>query len=223
MRDLELRGAGNLLGAEQSGHIAGVGFDLYCQLLRQSIARLKGEPAAQTVRATLRLDFVVVGDSVEGTTPPAITSAADDSGDGFAALKEADLVTERVQRIAANLPVTYIADTRLRLDQYRRLALAGTPAEVKSLVFALKDRFGPLPQSVQALAKLAEIRTWAEQKGIVDVEVEGQRLKCRSVGGRGKAPGYLQVGNRFPRLTATAPLQRMDEIVRFLKRQEPFK
>ena len=42
MRDLELRGAGNLLGTEQSGHIAGVGFDLYCQLLRQSIASLKG-------------------------------------------------------------------------------------------------------------------------------------------------------------------------------------
>ncbi|MEK9983364.1 MAG: helicase-related protein, partial [Opitutae bacterium] len=41
MRDLELRGAGNLLGTEQSGHIAGVGFDLYCQLLRQSIASLK--------------------------------------------------------------------------------------------------------------------------------------------------------------------------------------
>ena len=42
MRDLELRGAGNLLGTEQSGHIIGVGFDLYCQLLRQSVARLKG-------------------------------------------------------------------------------------------------------------------------------------------------------------------------------------
>jgi transcription-repair coupling factor (superfamily II helicase) len=39
MRDLELRGAGNLLGAEQSGHIVGVGFELYCQLLRQSVAR----------------------------------------------------------------------------------------------------------------------------------------------------------------------------------------
>ena len=223
MRDLELRGAGNLLGAEQSGHIAGVGFDLYCQLLRQSISRLKGEPAAQTIRATLRLDFVVVGDSVDSAAPTSITSTTDDTGDGFAALKEADLATERVNRIAANLPISYIADTRLRLDQYRRLALAGTPAEVKALGDALRNRFGRLPQSVQALVKMAEIRVWAEQKGIVDVEVEGQRLKCRQVGGRGRAPGYLQIGNRFPRLTATAPLQRMDEIVRFLKRQEPLK
>jgi transcription-repair coupling factor (superfamily II helicase) len=223
MRDLELRGAGNLLGAEQSGHIAGVGFDLYCQLLRQSIARLKGEPAAQTVRATLRLDFVVVGESVEGAAPPAITSTTDDTSDGFAALKDADLAGERVGRIAANLPVSYIADTRLRLDQYRRLALAATPNEVAALAAALRNRFGPLPESVQALVKLAEIRVWAEQTGIVDVEVEGHRLKCRQVGRRDRPPGYLQSGNRFPRLTAAHPLQRMDEIVQFLKRQEPLK
>jgi transcription-repair coupling factor (superfamily II helicase) len=60
MRDLELRGAGNLLGPEQSGHIVGVGFDLYCQLLRQSVARLKGDKSATWVRATLKLDFVVL-------------------------------------------------------------------------------------------------------------------------------------------------------------------
>jgi hypothetical protein len=51
MRDLELRGAGNLLGSEQSGHIVGVGFELYCQLLRQSVARLKGE---KTIRVELQ-------------------------------------------------------------------------------------------------------------------------------------------------------------------------
>ena len=223
MRDLELRGAGNLLGAEQSGHIAGVGFDLYCQLLRQSIARLKGEPAAQSVRATLRLDFVVVGDSVEGVPPPTITSTTDDVGDGFAALKEADLAGERVGRIAANLPVAYIADTRLRLDQYRRLALAASPGEVAALAAALRNRFGSLPESAQALVKLAEISVWAEQKGVVDVEVEGHRLKCRQASRRGQGPAYLQSGNRFPRLTAASPLQRMDEIVRFLKRHEPLK
>jgi transcription-repair coupling factor (superfamily II helicase) len=51
MRDLELRGAGNLLGSEQSGHIVGVGFELYCQLLRQSVARLKGDKTAAAIRA----------------------------------------------------------------------------------------------------------------------------------------------------------------------------
>ncbi|MCC6415644.1 MAG: transcription-repair coupling factor, partial [Opitutaceae bacterium] len=65
MRDLELRGAGNLLGAQQSGHIVGVGFELYCQLLRQSFSRLKGEKHAAAIRATVKLDFVFVGEGVE--------------------------------------------------------------------------------------------------------------------------------------------------------------
>jgi len=58
MRDLEIRGAGNLLGAEQSGHISDIGFELYCQLLKESIARLKGEAVKRPPRVTLRLDFL---------------------------------------------------------------------------------------------------------------------------------------------------------------------
>ncbi len=59
--DLELRGAGNLLGGEQSGHIQAVGLDLYVKLLDQTILELKGEAPAETPRATLnlRLDFRV--------------------------------------------------------------------------------------------------------------------------------------------------------------------
>jgi transcription-repair coupling factor (superfamily II helicase) len=49
MRDLELRGAGNLLGAAQSGHIAAVGFDLYTKLLGEAVRELRGEPAAERV------------------------------------------------------------------------------------------------------------------------------------------------------------------------------
>ena len=57
VRDLELRGAGNLLGSQQSGHIAAVGFGLYCQLLRRTIARLKGEKVREVVDVKLNLDF----------------------------------------------------------------------------------------------------------------------------------------------------------------------
>jgi transcription-repair coupling factor (superfamily II helicase) len=70
MRDLELRGAGNLLGAEQSGHIVGVGFELYCQLLRQSVARLKGDKTAAAIRANVKLDFVFVGEGTPRRRPP---------------------------------------------------------------------------------------------------------------------------------------------------------
>jgi len=56
MRDLEIRGAGNILGGEQSGNIAAVGYELYCQLLEQSVKRMKGEPAIERVAVNLELD-----------------------------------------------------------------------------------------------------------------------------------------------------------------------
>ena len=58
VRDLELRGAGNLLGSQQSGHIAAVGFGLYCQLLRRTIAMLKGEKVKEVVDVRLNLSFI---------------------------------------------------------------------------------------------------------------------------------------------------------------------
>ena len=58
MRDLEIRGAGNILGAEQSGHITAIGFDLYCQLLKDSIAGLKGEKKTRPPLVTLKFDFL---------------------------------------------------------------------------------------------------------------------------------------------------------------------
>jgi len=56
MRDLEIRGAGNILGLEQSGHIAAVGYEMYCQLLEAAVRRLKGRPADEPCRADVQLD-----------------------------------------------------------------------------------------------------------------------------------------------------------------------
>jgi len=60
MRDLEIRGAGNLLGSQQSGHITAVGFELYCQLLKQSVASLKGEKVKPRIEVQIRLDFLAL-------------------------------------------------------------------------------------------------------------------------------------------------------------------
>src|SRR5207248_8682341 len=65
MRDLEIRGAGNLLGSEQSGHITAVGFELYCQLLKQSVASLKGEKVKPRLEVQVRLDFLPLGPGEE--------------------------------------------------------------------------------------------------------------------------------------------------------------
>src|SRR5207244_9742096 len=61
MRDLELRGAGDLLGDEQSGHVAAVGFELYCELLAEAVAELQGAPmaAAKPVRVEAQVDAYV--------------------------------------------------------------------------------------------------------------------------------------------------------------------
>src|SRR5204863_2605430 len=58
MRDLEIRGAGNLLGTEQSGHIIAVGFDLYCQMLKAATARMQGRRATPPIEVSFRADFV---------------------------------------------------------------------------------------------------------------------------------------------------------------------
>lgn len=57
MRDLEIRGAGNLLGTGQSGHIAAVGYDLYCQMVNEAVAELKGEPLREP--AEIKLDLPI--------------------------------------------------------------------------------------------------------------------------------------------------------------------
>ncbi len=209
MRDLELRGAGNLLGAEQSGHIVGVGFELYCQLLRQSVARLKGEKTASTIRANVKLDFVFVG---EGS---ADSAARGRHTDGYTAIRDAeDEAVVAVERIQARIPSPYIAETRLRIDFYRKLALADALPALKQIETDLRDRFGKFGEEVKALLLITEIRIRAEQKAIVSVETESTRLKCLRNSGR--RDDWVQVGTRFPRLTAPKPLLRLREIISFL-------
>ena len=178
MRDLELRGAGNLLGSQQSGHIAGVGFELYCQLLKQSIARLKGEPGADRIRAEVNLDFLNEN---------------------------------------AELPATYIAEPRLRIDLYRRLALAPDIQTIENITEEIRDRFGKIPPPTRALLGVTEIRIRAETAGLRRVETEDGRLKCHRANPK-KEP-FLKNGSRFPRLTARTTLSRIKEIQTFLKRR----
>ncbi|WP_414663190.1 transcription-repair coupling factor [Horticoccus sp. 23ND18S-11] len=209
MRDLELRGAGNLLGAEQSGHIVGVGFELYCQLLRQSVARLKGEKTAAAIRASVKLDFVFVG---EGAGP---ANEAGRHTDGYTAIKDAENEhAVEVARIQARIPPAYIAETRLRIDFYRKLAMADGLPSLKQIESDLRDRFGKFGDEIRALLLITEIRIRAEQKGIVSVETESSRLKCLRNSGR--RDDWVQVGMRFPRLTTPKPLLRLREIISFL-------
>lgn len=149
MRDLEIRGAGNLLGASQSGHIAAVGFGLYCQLLRHTIAQKKGEPLPPVIDVDLIFDFLSLSPS--------------DTGASHSAL----------------IPATYIEDERLRVGMYRRIAETGFVKEVRALRTSFRDRFGPIPAECERLLKLAEIRILAAGKRIKSIEVEEAKLMLK--------------------------------------------
>ena len=202
LRDLELRGAGNLLGTRQSGFIAGVGFDLYCQLLRQSINRLKGGHVAPLIRATLRLDCIVLGSggqqALESRSAPSAQAEAEDP----ASIAE------------AFLPTDYIPETALRIHFYRQISLAESLEGMDELAEALADRFGPCPAPVSTLIAVTRLRCMAEQKGIQLIETRGAQLKM--LRNSGKKDDYIQYQNRFPRLIAQKPLAKIEEICNYL-------
>ncbi len=145
LRDLEIRGAGNLLGSEQSGHIAAVGFSLYCQLLQRTIAKMKGEAVPDIVDVSVNLDFI---DFSPGTADPS-------SG--------------------ASLPYDYVEEEAQRMDFHRRLAEAATVKDVQRLRGELADRYGRLPPAAARLVKLAEFRVRCAAKRISRLDVKGPK------------------------------------------------
>ena len=103
LRDLELRGAGNILGAAQSGHIAAVGFGLYCQLLKRSIALLKGDIPPRLVECEVSLDFIDLS-----------TAAAGDD----AACLPYDYIEDEPQRVATYRRIAELSEPA-ELEQLR--------------------------------------------------------------------------------------------------------
>jgi transcription-repair coupling factor (superfamily II helicase) len=84
-------------------------------------------------------------------------------------------VSVEVARIQARIPTSYLAENRLRIDFYRRLAMAENLGALKQIEGDLRDRFGRYGDEIKALLLITEIRLRAEQKGIVSVETESSR------------------------------------------------
>lgn len=197
MRDLEIRGAGNLLGREQSGHITAIGFDLYCKLLKQSIAALKGQQQPQLPQVDVKLDFLVWGAEVYTPIPRQTGQHAKAAPKG------------------AVIPQTYITDPVQRIEIYRKLALATSPAELRQLECELRDRFGPIPPEVSLLLQIAELKILAATRSVTSIEVKGDKLMLKRKG------DYITVGGRFPRLKSKTYAARLNEIKAFLQTLEP--
>jgi transcription-repair coupling factor (superfamily II helicase) len=129
--DLDIRGAGNLLGEEQSGHIREVGFELYQSMLEEAVASMKGgdlEAAADQWSPTISLGTSVL------------------------------------------IPESYVADLQLRLGLYRRLSTLETRDEIDGFAAELVDRFGQLPEEVEHLLDVMEIKALCRQAGVSQVD-----------------------------------------------------
>ena len=141
--DLEIRGAGNLLGGEQSGHIETVGFEMYMKLLEQAVRELKGEELVDDVRAVVNL------------------------------------------RVDLKIDPAYVPEMNQRLMIYRKIADARSDDELDQVIGELRDRYGPVPETVEHLEQYGRIRIMADTLGIESIDREAQTvvIKIRPDGG----------------------------------------
>ena len=139
MRDLELRGAGNLLGGEQSGHIADVGFDMYLRLVGEAVANFRGEDTEP--EPVMRVELPVT----------------------------------------AHLPDEYVASERLRLEMYKQIAEVRSQQDVAAVREELLDRYGPLPEPVEQLLAVAELRNRARELGVNEIVAQGKMVRFEPV------------------------------------------
>ena len=128
MRDLELRGAGNILGPEQHGHIAAVGFDLYCKLLAEEMDKARGKEVAAPL-------------------PPT----------------QIDLT------INAFIPDSFVQDSVLKVEIYKRFAACTSFEEIDDIASELVDRYGQLPEAVENLLTVSRIKTLARRLHIIGI------------------------------------------------------
>jgi len=150
MRDLEIRGAGNLLGGEQSGFVAEMGFETYERVIMEAVAEIKREEFAE-------LFLPEAGGDGSAVTPAAAEAVVD-----------AD--TE------ALIPEVYIESDTERLDLYRRLYRTGTEEEIRSMKEELADRFGEYPPEVENLFLVVGMKHAASRARFQKVSLSGDSL-----------------------------------------------
>lgn len=134
LKDLEIRGAGNLLGKEQSGFIAEIGFDMYMQILDEAVSELKESELGALIPETI---------PKEKAKP---------------VLREVTIETD----ISILIPEWYIEDENIRLVTYQRLSKTTSIEELDSIKEELLDRFGKYPEEVISLFKFIELKITAQ-------------------------------------------------------------
>ncbi|MFM7488039.1 MAG: transcription-repair coupling factor [Cytophagales bacterium] len=180
MRDLDIRGAGNLLGAEQSGFITDLGFDTYHKILDDAIQELKEtefrDLFAEELTAKAKL---IVQDCVIETD------------------------------LEILIPDTYVNNTSERLQLYSSLDSIATEDDLRKFTDSLKDRFGPIPQSVEQLINSVRLRWLGEELGFEKISLKNDKLRAQFVSDKeeyfksevfGKILAFVQTNDKKCRL-----------------------
>jgi transcription-repair coupling factor (superfamily II helicase) len=149
MRDLEIRGSGDILGTQQSGYIAAVGFHLYTRLLADAVSRFnKKQPhLAQNIGD---LPFQILRPMVQIDLP-----------------------------LAVGIPEEYIQDRSVRLSLYRRAAAILNQDEIGQFRKEFADRFGPPPETVENLLSQLEIKLLAEVAGLEGISIQNGQINLQ--------------------------------------------
>ena len=160
MRDLEIRGAGDLLGTRQHGHIQAVGFHLYTRLLADAVRQIRRQEAS---RSNGKMK------DGEGKTDIA-----------FASFSQPLSMPVNVDLpLAVGIPAEYIADQDLRLRLYRRIADLRDETEIEALSSEFKDRFGELPEMAENLFYQMRVKLRAERAGLSSINWESDQVVLR--------------------------------------------
>ena len=156
MQDLDIRGAGNLLGAEQSGFIADVGIETYQKILQQAISELRAE----------------------GLDTSGLSEAEND------AMKDVTFVDDATIDIDvdASIPDSYVRSQSEKLRLYREIDAMRTDEQFEGFAARMRDRFGELPQPVLELIEVIKLRREAVNLGMEHVKVKNGLMIVRFVG-----------------------------------------
>ena len=151
MRDLDIRGAGNLLGSEQSGFIAEIGFEMYQKILDEAIRDLKRKKFKELFKEEIARQDDYVMDCTIDTD------------------------------LEILIPDTYVDNITERLSLYTRLDNSESDAELTEFHTELEDRFGPVPQAVEDLFRTVRARKLAVGLGFEKMLLKDNLLKCHFV------------------------------------------
>lgn len=191
MRDLEIRGMGNVIGSEQSGHVAAIGLHLYTQLLSQSVDELKRRMGESPDGKFPSISSPKNGVSTNGHPNNGFASRSTRNGDDD--WQPPSMVRSDVRLgIDDNVPPEYIEDLAQRLSFHQRLSWANSEDEIDGLRDELRDRYGPVPDSVEGILETGRVRLLAEQADCASVRVSDDRARIMMNSPVGGAKAQLQ-------------------------------